>query len=263
MPIPIDKVIDAAEKTGFGSELRAAAILKNQKWNTNQNVYFIDKDEGKGRELDILAYRIFHSLDEKPELNCMIVLCIEVKRTLDPYIFFCNSRSQFDGSRGYGIFHWTHNVDNSVLPFKYIEKRKPLQKLSRIARSYSCFKNGQTQHIQSGIISAFKAAIHERDNCAEKYSEKSGDICFFIPVLLVDGEIFECYYEDDKYQLSAEESNCLIYAQNYHSKNYGRLSNDVFVVNFKEFYNLIEDMSYWGESMLREMKNNRSVLANR
>ncbi|MGC4408451.1 hypothetical protein D4A92_01915 [Rhizobium rosettiformans] len=261
MPIPLEKIIEAAEKAGFATELLAASILDNANWRPSQNVYFIDKDEGKARELDIRAYKIFASTKEKPEVTCMISLCIEVKKTADPFIFYTNRKSDYDGSSGYGIFHWKNNVDRFVLSYGAIEAMRPMAAVERVARSYSCFKSGQTQQIQSGVISAFKAAIHERDNCEEVYSDLSGDICFFVPMMVVDGPLYECFFEQGGDTLVASEIDEVLYVQNYHSGNYGRVSNHVYVMNLSTFSKRLPEFSAWGEHMLAVMAQNRAKVA--
>lgn len=258
MPISLDKIVEAAEKAGFASELKAASIVANAKWSANQNVYFIDKDERKGRELDLRAYKIFHSTDEKPEVTCMINLCIEIKKTADPFIFYTSKKVRHEGASGYGIFNWHNNISRFVLSYSDIEKMRPFSKFERLARSYSCFKTGQTQHIQAGVISAFKAAIHERDNCDEVYSDLSGDLCFFIPIMIVDGPLYECFFEQDEDTLTAQKVDEVVYIQNYHSENYGRVSNNVLVMTLAAFRKRLPEFTAWGEHMLSVMAYNRA-----
>lgn len=262
MPIPLEKIVEAAEKAGFVTELQVASILDNANWRPKQNVYFIDKDEGKGRELDIRAYKKFASTNEKPEVSCLISLCIEIKKTADPFIFYTNRKNDYEGSSGYGFFHWKNNVNMSVLSYQEIERLRPLAALERVARSYSCFKSGQTQHIQSGVISAFKAAVHEKDNCDEVYSDLSGDICFFAPVMVVDGPLYECFFEQDGDTLVAREVDEVVYVQNYHSANYGRVSNFVYVMNVSTLSKRLPEFSAWGEHMLAVMAQNRAKVVN-
>lgn len=262
MPIPLEKIIEAAEKAGFATELKAASALANATWRPLQSVYFIDKDEGKGRELDIRAYKIFASTKVKPEVTCMITLCIEVKKTAEPFIFYTSERGKLDGSAGYGNFHWKNKINRRVLSYHDIERKRPMSSVERLARSYSCFKTGQTQHIQSGIISAFKAAIHERDRCDETYSDTSGDVCFFVPIMVVDGPIYECFFEKGDEKLTAREINEVVYCQNYHSGNYGRVSNNVYVMNLARFGERLPDFTAWGASMLAVMEQNRAAVEN-
>lgn len=258
MPIPLEKIIEAAEKAGFEAELRAAAAAANAGWNVDQNVYYIDKDEEKGRELDLRVYKTFGSTKKTPEVTCMITLCIEVKKTAEPFIFYSTNKKQYDGSSGYGIFNWKNNVGPPVLGYNDIEAARPFSKPNRLARSYSCFKSGQTQHIQSGIISAFKAAIHERDECNEVYSDLSGDMCFFIPIMVVDGPLYECFFKHNEEVLTAEEIDEVVYLQNYDSKRYGRVSNSVLVMTLPTLSRRLPEFTAWGEHMLSVMARNRA-----
>lgn len=258
MPIPLEKVVEAAEKAGFATELRAASILNNAGWRSNQNVYFIDRDEGKGRELDLRAHMIFSSTNTNPQVRCMVTLCIEIKKTADPFIFYTNKKGKHDGPAGYGILHWKNNVDRFVLSYQDIEIKRPMMAAERVARSYSCFKNGQTQQIQSGIISAVKAAIHERDDCNEVYSDLSGDLCFFVPIMVVDGPLYECFFEEGKDNLTAREIDEVVYIQNYNSVNYGHISSNVHVMNLNTFDTRLSDFAAWGEHMLDVMAQNRA-----
>lgn len=257
MPIPTEKIIEAAKREGFATELQTASIAIGAGWRTNENVYYIDKDENKGRELDLSMYRLFCETSQKPEVTCMITLCVEVKRTQDPFIFFCSDqKDQYEGSAGYGIFNWNRNIDRFVLSFQDIDKLRPMSKPVRLARSYTSFKTGKAQHIQSGIISAFKAAIHAKNACNEAYSNTSGEICFFIPIVVVDGPMYQCFY-DKSNELVAEEVQNVVYKQNYHSPNYGRVSSNVLVIDINFFKYQLSKFDRWGEHILSVMIQNR------
>lgn len=257
MTFPNEKIVEAAEKAGFTSELRAAAIISNENWQVEQNVYFMDKDERKGRELDIRAYKVFRNYKDKPEVSCIISLCIEIKKTADPFIFYSTKKRDVDGAAGFGLFNWRHNIGPSVLSYKAIELKRPFSKVKRLARSYSNFKNGQTQQIQGGVLSAFKAAIHERDNCDERYSDSSRDFCLFIPILVVDGPLYDCFFTDGSNDLTAQEVDELVYLQNYHSEHYGRVHNNVVVMRLSALPNRIKDFTAWGKNILSTLETNR------
>ncbi|WP_235530510.1 hypothetical protein, partial [Sphingomonas sp. Leaf62] len=258
MPIPLEKIVDAARAAGFETELRVAGIAEAVGWRVSQNVYFVDKDERKGRELDLLLYRKSTSSRVKPEVTCMVTLCVEVKKTADPFIFYTSRKGYPDGSSGYGIFHWRNKVDHTILSMDDIERKRPLAESIRLARSYSSYRNGQTQHIQAGVISAFKAAIHERDNCSEVYSDSSGDICFFVPMVVVDGPLYECYYNSSGDDLIAEAVDHVVYRQNYHSDHYGQVSQSVYVITLSSFQSRLEEFRVWetdiGETLIRNRK---------
>lgn len=94
MAVPPDKVIANALKSGFESELKVASILSGSGWVVDQSVYYIDRDEQIGRELDILSYRILDDTGEKPEVTCGINLCMEVKKTVDPFVILHKRRQR-------------------------------------------------------------------------------------------------------------------------------------------------------------------------
>jgi hypothetical protein len=254
--IPAEKIIEAAARGGFDSELRIASLIAKASWQVNQNVYFIDKDEGKGRELDIEAYKIFHEIGSEPEATCLIELLIEVKKTKDPFLFFSSVPRMYESGFGYGVLHWKNNVDGNLLPFQELDRHKPLAKPSRIARSYSSFKDGKTQQIAAGIFSAFKAAIHYKDECEEKHSNTSSDIALFIPVVVVDGEIYECYLDELTSELTSQQVDSLVYQQNYHSTAYGELSNRVTVITASALPQYLAGYEKWGRHIARTIKKN-------
>lgn len=254
MPIPPEKIIQLAERGGFASELKTSSLLSLGGWHPSQSVYYLDKDQRLGRELDIYAYRSFSDRTDNPKLSCQIDLCIEVKRTAEPFIFFSSKANAYEGGSGYGLFRWSHNIDNRILDFRDIELSRPFARRVRLARSYSSFKDGKTQQIRSGIVSSFKAAIHYTERCNERWNDDSRDICFFVPILLVDGEIYECYFKDGDENLTVESGECVPYLQNYVSPEYGMLSNTVYVMTLGSLSNNLKLYEDWGNSILSTLK---------
>ena len=234
-------------------------MLSKAGWSVDQNVYYIDKDEQKGRELDIHAYKSFHHTTTKPEVTCYIQLCIEVKKTTDPFIFFSNRAKKYEYGSGYSLFNWKNKVSNKVLSYKDIEKFRPFAAPSLIARSYCSFKDGKTQQIQGGILSAVKGAFHYKEECNETYSDYSRDICFFLPVLIVDGPLYECYFEDGSNELTAEPEDTLVYMQNYLSSNYGSISSRVTVITPSALPAYLKACTDWGAHMHSVMIENRDA----
>lgn len=257
MPIPLEKVLEAAKIAGFGTELKVAAVLSGAGWKISQNVYFIDADENKGRELDVHARRYFGSTEEKPEVTCTLNLCIEVKRAADPYIFYSTKPEAYERGSGYGLFHWKNWIGPDPLPYLSIERDRPKRNPQYIARSYSCLKDGKSAQIQAGILSSFKYAIYKSNNCNETYSDHSSDICFFVPIVVVEGAVFECFIEEGEREPTAREVGHVTYRQNYQSTGYGEVSQFVHVVTLDHLEQLLSEFAQWGESMFSAMKVNR------
>lgn len=259
MSIPLDKILEAAKRSGFDAELKVASALSAKRWTATQSVYYLDNDEKKGRELDCYAYRIFYERDTKPEVNCHINFCIEVKKTECPFMFFSSSPGVVEPGRGFATINWLNRIDNKILPYKSIERRKPLGDTERIARSYCSFKDNKTDQIKGGILSALKGALHYKTNCNERESDVSHDICFFVPMLVVDGEIYECYFETGSAELKAQRVETLVYMQHYLSEHYGKVSNRVVVTTLDHLPVLLEEYEDWGLDMLQTLEARRSL----
>ena len=246
VPIPPEAIIDLAQKSGFDSELRVAAIARRAKMHVRQSVYYIDKDERKGRELDLHIY--LQAMDKtEPVISCAVEMCVEVKKTRDPFIFFTSERDTVEPGQGFSLIRCLHNVDNNLIGYNDIERLRPLGQPPRLARSYVGAKG--SQQIQSGIISAVKAALHFRDQCEDHWDEKSRDIHFFVPILVVDGPLCECYLDVDAGELRASEVSDVVYAQNYLSDSYGDVSNQVYVMTLQRFDEIVGSFSEWAISI--------------
>jgi hypothetical protein len=260
MPLDESKIIEAAAKAGFDSELKVAAIASGRSWSTQQNLYYIDKDEKKGRELDFEIYRILNA-DGTPHLSSQVFLCVEVKKTAEPFIFFSNEPQTFEPGSAFGLLHWKQNLSGKILSYKDVERFRPFAKPKRIARSYIAFKDGKSQQIKSGVLSAVKAAKNFAEECNEAWDDKSWDICFFIPMVVVDGPLYECFFESGSDKLTANQVEDLVYLQNYVSEGYGDFSALVSVVTLATFSECLARYETWAEHMLGVMVEARDKLS--
>lgn len=249
MSIPAEKVLECAKASGFDAELAVAAVLRGRGWGAASNVYYIDADENISRELDILAHKPFSDTKRVPPVSCWIYICAEVKRTKDPFIFFSDESQFADFGIGYGLLHTKHRVDRFVLPFQKIDEFCPVSGLDRLARSYISFKDGKSQQVRGGIISAFKGAMYQSERDPSRFSDASHDISFFIPLLVVDGPLWEVHHSDKSGDLVAKEVDEIIYYQNYLSPAYDRIQIRVAVVTMEALPKFLERMENWGESI--------------
>lgn len=215
-------------------------------------VYYLDKDERKGRELDIYAYRIFSTTTDTRYLSCHIDFAVEVKASKEPVIFFSSPSSSYEGGKGYSLLHWKNNLDRHCLSYQDIEQFRPLSKTNRLARNFATAK-GSSSNILAGSLSAVKAAVSYQEQCNEKYDENSRDICFFVPILVIDGPIFECFMEPGSNKLGAEEVQELVLMQHYISDAYGSLSCRVHVCTMAALAGVLLSYAEWGERLIDVM----------
>jgi hypothetical protein len=62
-------------KTGFPLELRVASFLRSVDYHVATNVYFVDKDEEKGREVDIRALKNKSIGTKRAVRHCLVIEC--------------------------------------------------------------------------------------------------------------------------------------------------------------------------------------------
>ncbi len=253
--------MEEINKAGFDSELKVEHALASQKWSIDQNVYYYDKDEGKGREIDIVATLVSYDKHEsQPYVSCRIYLCIEIKKTADPFIFFSSKHRKFERGAGFSTLNWLNNIDNRILKYDQIENKRPMSAPSYLARSYMALKDGKTQQIRAGVLSAVKGAIHFREECNEGYDDHSKDICFFMPILVVDGEIYQCNHEEAGNKLQVQATNELVYVQNYLSEQYGKISSRVYVYTLDRFIDAVSQFDEWATDIRIALMANREKI---
>ena len=53
----LDKIKKDIPQTGFVTEMLVTAMLKAAGWNAADHTYYLDKDEKKGHEIDVVAFK--------------------------------------------------------------------------------------------------------------------------------------------------------------------------------------------------------------
>lgn len=96
--------------------------------------------------------------------------------------------------------------------------------------------------------------MHYVSECNEAYSELSHDVFFFLPILIVDGPVFECYFEKGSSDLKAGEVNELVFMQNYLSPSYGRVTTRVTVLTLSALAGSLVAYEQWGLHMIQTMR---------
>ena len=124
-------------------------------------------------------------------------------------------------------------------------------------------KDGGAQQIRSGVISAFKAAIHYTEECDERFDDNSRDISFFIPLLVVEGPIYECFLNDGSDKYEAQEVQQISLQQNYLSTDYGIVSNIVQVVSLEYLPEALVQYEHWGQDILTQLVETRMTASER
>lgn len=77
------------EKSGMGSEMVARQTFHQREWSANGGAGFLDRDEGKSREIDISATRVEqHYAGQTPCIHTEFKILADVKKSEKPWVVF-------------------------------------------------------------------------------------------------------------------------------------------------------------------------------
>src|SRR5215208_6543520 len=80
-----------------------AAAFKAAGWGAADHTYYMDRDENKGREIDLVAFRRVEKQSEARKIALTLALSVEVKKvTSKPWVVFTSPR--LDNDRIHELF---------------------------------------------------------------------------------------------------------------------------------------------------------------
>ncbi len=224
--------------TGFPFEMEVSQVLRSSGWRVKNSPYYIDKDENKGREIDIIStiHKVYEIYKETSMEICFSLI-MEIKKSEDkPWVFFT---SDVTGPVEQ-LLHKDYETSGFVTQSHVINRllRKNTQKVnSRIGRNfYQGFtKNGGRDDIYKALSGTLKATYHALENCSAK-NNNSGDryLHFFEPVVVIKGKIFEVYI-DKEGSMKLEEVKYIQTDFNYMSPNYMSQTGNVVHIITNEY----------------------------
>jgi hypothetical protein len=198
------KILDEIGKTGFPLELRVSAWLQNRGYFIANSVYYVDHDEDKGREVDLRALKNYEFKVEREQYYVRHYLLIECKKSSNkPWVIFTSPITGYDKKlhqidcRGFAddaIWYFEDGVES-------LQITHPFTAGKRRGRSYfEPFKNSETSEaIFKALTTSVKATIATRDSY---YSGGHPNICFYYPLVVFEGDLYEAYLEGNDVKLN-------------------------------------------------------------
>ena len=227
------KIKEDIKKTGYITELKVAQILEKDKWETTFGQTYQDLDEVKSREIDIVAYKVLN--DKNVNLQLVFNLSIEIKHAPDyPWVIFMTKDSWT--TYGWSILHCgeCYRKEPGVIFSPGDLNTKPLCRSDGKTGTsfYEAFKKSDaTSKIFKALIGASKAAFFKKEQWGEhpdntKYTAEGQVILeFFIPLVVVEGQLFEAHLKKDDVIL--KETKWIPIKLNYSSPNYSKDNRDL------------------------------------
>lgn len=245
------KILEEISKTGFPLELRISELLNNMGYYVANNLYYVDRDEDKGREIDLRALKNYDfKIENKPYFvrHCLLIEC--KKSSKKPWVIFTSPETSYDSEYfdvdclGADFDADTQDIQKS---FENLEGIHPFCKSKRRGRSYfEPFKDNQTgETIVKALMSAAKASIGMRDN---EFASGSNSICFFYPIIVFEGRLFEAYL--DKSEIKILETDNIMVSFFYESAKYKNERFTIPVITENSFELFLNELGavlkYWG-----------------
>jgi hypothetical protein len=275
---------DASEKqleeilgeTGFPVDLEVASTLERLKWLVTNNAYFLDPDENKEREVDILAFcqppypRVAESLGFLPSLICECK-----KNTNYDWVFFTRVQQPYflGGESMHGILSRGQIFDAPRLasredngkpsPLSLVARLVPLHyhSFERIASTYcevNPAKKGKKDmikdnEIRDAIYKTIKACVHYQERALDS-SQKAASPYFPIEVtflvLVLDGKLVEALVDEGHVRVQKTDHMLLqkSYRPKYHREEIEYVIDVVTRSFFTSYIKMVErDISLlWG-----------------
>lgn len=214
-------IIEEINKTGFPLELRVSKFLHDEGYYVANNVYYIDQDEGKGREVDMRALKNYKFNAGEKSYFIRHCLLIECKRSADkPWVVFTSPQTVYDRL---SFFLHSRGVKKDIewadygVPAK-MGKIHPFSICERRGRSFfEPFKRNEGKvTIYKSLITSVKAAIAIRNN---EFSAESNAVCYYYPMVIFDGKLYEAYL-DDRNKIVVQEADSVMVSFFYESPKY-------------------------------------------
>ncbi|TKJ47579.1 hypothetical protein CEE34_02930 [Candidatus Aerophobetes bacterium Ae_b3a] len=246
-----EKILREISKTGFPLELRVSELLNDIGYYVANNLYYVDLDEDKGREIDLRALRNYDFKIESKQYFIRHCLLIECKKSSEkPWVIFTSPETPYDP--GYldvdcSGADFDVNIKGLQKDFDQLKNIHPFCKYERRGRSFfEPFKKNPTgEAIVKALMSTVKASIGMRDN---KFASGGTSVCFFYPIVVFEGKLFEAYLNEGKIEII--KTDRLMVSFFYESPKYKNERFTIPVITEKSFGTFLNDLDaileFWG-----------------
>lgn len=254
------RVHEAVLNTGFPLELRTAYYLKSVQYHVAHNVYFLDRDEQKGREIDLRALKNAFFTKGRTRYAVRHCLLLECKKSASrPWVIFTSPVVSYDQdvsdiqTAGAKDGMW---LEPSFEIIRGFEARHPWFSIPNRGRSYfEPFANSpdSNQTIFKALVSVVKALIEVR-NSGFGVGSRLRNLAFYYPLVVLEGQLFVARLESSG--LVVEEAEAVPVSFYYRSAQYAEQERyTVLVVRETALEREIERLDAWLLEAAEYLKN--------
>lgn len=243
-----EEIIDALRKSGYLMEQEVASQLEALDFYVFPNQAYEDFEEGKSREIDVVARkRVAHS--EESKLSAFIEILAECKNSTNPFVFVGRPKNQVDNSRvpqelvfplesyeaqeeSGTVGRRTHykspffHLGFNELHHDYAKDMKAVQ----FCRIYRKGKNWQANHggLYDSIFYPMAKAVTSSKQTQLSFNRSPDWRCFWFifPMVIVSGDIY--YVDSTKHRPAPESRGHVTFKRQIQSEKL----NGIFAVEF-------------------------------
>lgn len=226
------KVIADLEKSGFGSEMRTIKTFLSNGWRCSGGQYYMDKDMGKTREIDVVAHYWLNKKHSKENYtNSFFYIVGEVKKSDKPWVVFTKKLDKDE----FGLKCAWNNLAHINTPeaiTSEVTKVLPAHSL-RVDSDYlgygihESFKPpSESSQWYSAFVSASKAAEYQlevnTDSSKDNKDSFRRSFIFVQPIVIFDGILLSAEL-DQNGEIEVKEINEIPTEFRYRTNNYKRM----------------------------------------
>jgi hypothetical protein len=213
MSDPKKTIKEYLAKNGYPLEMFVAKQFQLEEFEVYQSSIYVDKETGKDREVDVAAYYVRYYGD----IQFSFKIIIECKYAVHPWILFSGEHPGFKDMKVDSLYG-SNNAGGKLLtelaqipefcdslPFRI------QQKLSYgLVEANPNGKQDEGRTTYKAIMTLLNALQYEKE------IPKNGKIVeFYIPVIVVQGKLFECYLDhNDEEVINEIQEGQLLYKSN-------------------------------------------------
>lgn len=238
-PGDLDKIKKALTKTGHIFEHQIGALFESKGWMIIPNKFYLDRDDNKGKEIDLVAYRITEVRDQTAYIT---VVVIEAKQSdKNTWVFFTKGDYLGDINMHTAPLYYHNEIEevgrylspNALLAgmgerdqlelFNFPRKAYTFSEVAddrRGSQTSSYFRAVASNNIYNAIFGVIKAQMSELDfyrNRKIARNEKRFYLTF--PLVVFNGDMLEAQIAPNG-EIELRDTQEIQYVNRYRSQAY-------------------------------------------
>lgn len=241
-----EEILKAINDSGYLFEQEIASILESNDFYVYPNDAFIDIDEEKSREIDVMAYKRFYH-NERKKISISVRILCECKNNTNPFVFVCRNKNSADNSYSppnflFPLNEYTKPIKQepgsyniitgfqyynleTVFPYSIIDtKATQFCKIIRKGKDWSAFHDGIYESLLIPMIKCLEFN-KKSDSDINKYNDWKNFKVYY-PIIVLNSDLFSINTHIDAGIINKIDS--ISFTREINSKHY----KDRYLVDF-------------------------------